>query len=224
MLITIIRTLLVYVFVIFAVRTMGKRQISDLQPTELVITLIISDIASIPLENTEQPLLSGVIPILILIACEISASFFMLKNSKFRKLICGSPVVVIDDGKILQDAMKKLRLSTEDLCVQLRQQNIFSLEEIQYCIVETNGNISVLQKPENRTPTAEDMNINIQDTGIETVVISDGEYLKKSMELCCVSKNKIEKILKDNNTSKEEVFIMTYNKIGDYNIIRIDNN
>ena len=90
--------------------------------------------------------------------------------------------------------------------------------------VETNGNISVLQKPENRTPTAEDMNINIQDTGIETVVISDGEYLKKSMELCCVSKKKIEKILKDNNTSKEEVFIMTYNKIGDYNIIRTDNN
>ena len=222
MLITIIRTLLVYIFVIFAVRIMGKRQISDLQPTELVITLIISDIAAIPLENIEQPLLSGIIPILILIACEISASIFMLKNSKFRTLICGNPVVVIDDGKILQGAMKKLRLSTEDLCIQLRQQNIFSLDEIQYCIVETNGNISVLQKPENRTPTAKDMNINIQDTGIEAVVISDGEYLNKSLKLCGVSEKKIDIILKENNTSKEDVFIMTYNKIGEYNIIRVD--
>lgn len=222
MIITIIRTLLIYVFIIFAVRTMGKRQISDLQPTELVITLIISDIASIPLENIEQPLLSGVIPIIILIACEILASFFMLKNSKFRKVICGNPVIVIEDGKILQKAMKKLRLSTEDLCIQLRQQNIFSIEDVQYCIVETSGNVSVLLKPEKRTPSAEDMNININDTGLETVVISDGEYLNHSMEICGFSKKKIDTILKENNTSAEDVFIMTANKYGDYNIIRVD--
>lgn len=222
MIITIIRTLLIYVFIIFAVRTMGKRQISDLQPTELVITLIISDIASIPLENIEQPLLSGVIPIIILIACEILASFFMLKNSKFRKVICGSPVIVIEDGKILQKAMKKLRLSTEDLCIQLRQQNIFSIEDVQYCIVETSGNVSVLLKPEKRTPSAEDMNIIINDTGLETVVISDGEYLNHSMEICGFSKKKIDTILKENNTSAEDVFIMTANKYGDYNIIRVD--
>ncbi len=224
MLITIIRTLIVYVFVIFAVRIMGKRQICDLQPTELVITLIISEIASIPLENTEQPLLSGVIPIIFLIVCEILASFFMLKNSKFRKFLCGNPVIVIENGKILQNAMKKLRLSTEDLCIQLRQQNIFALEDVQYCIVETNGTISVLQKPEKRTPCAEDLNIQIKDTGIETVVISDGEYLDNSIKICETSKQKIDQILKENNMSLDNVFIMTYNKNGDYNIIRIDNN
>lgn len=222
MLIAIIRTLLLYVFVIFAVRIMGKRQISDLTPTELVITLIISDIAAIPMENTSQPLLSGIIPVAILIACEIVASMIMLKSSKFRKLVCGSPVMVIEDGKILQEAMRKLRMTTEDLCIQLRQQDVFSLEDVQYCIVETNGKISVLQKPEKRTPNAEELGVNIEDSGIEAVVISDGVYLDNSIELCGFTKDKIDEILVENGVSLDEVFIMTGNRTGEYNIIRID--
>ncbi len=222
MLIAIIRTLLLYVFVIFAVRIMGKRQISDLQPTELVITLIISDIAAIPMQNTSQPLISGILPVLILIGCEIVASMIMMKNSRFRKLICGSPVMVIHEGKILQDAMKKLRMSTEDLCIQLRQENIFSLEDVQYCIVETNGKISVLEKPEKRNPTAEDFGIYIPDTGIDAVVVNDGEFVDNSMKLCGFTKEKINNILSENNIPIEDVFIMTGNKTGSYNIIRID--
>lgn len=104
---------------------MGKRQISDMQPSELVVTLIVSDIAAIPMSNTSQPLLSGIIPVLVLIACEIIASIIMLKNRKFRGLICGSPITVIEDGKLMQNEMKRLRMSTEDLCIQLRQQDIF---------------------------------------------------------------------------------------------------
>ena len=105
MLISIIRTILLYVFIILAVRLMGKRQISDLQPSELVITLVISDIAAIPMQNTSQPLLSGIVPVLVLVALEIAASIFMMKNSTFRKLICGSPIVVIRDGELLQNQM-----------------------------------------------------------------------------------------------------------------------
>lgn len=209
-------------FVIFAVRVMGKRQISDLQPTELVITLIISDIASIPMENSSQPLLSGVVPVLILVACEIFASLIMMKNSKFRKIICGSPVMVIEDGKILQDAMRKLRMTTEDLCIQLRQENVFSLEDVEYCIVETNGKISVLQKPEKRTPNAQELGVTIEDTGIDAVVISDGVYLDNSMKLCGFTRKRIDNILTENNVKLDEVFIMTGNKTGQYNIIRMD--
>lgn len=222
MIISIIRTLILYVFVIFAVRVMGKRQISDLQPTELVITLIISDIASIPMENSSQPLLSGVVPVLILVACEIFASLIMMKNSKFRKIICGSPVMVIEDGKILQEAMRKLRMTTEDLCIQLRQENVFSLEDVEYCIVETNGKISVLQKPEKRTPNAQELGVTIEDTGIDAVVISDGVYLDNSMKLCGFTRKKIDNILTENNVRLDEVFIMTGNKTGQYNIIRMD--
>lgn len=209
-------------FVIFAVRVMGKRQISDLQPTELVITLIISDIAAIPMENSSQPLLSGVVPVLILVACEIFASLIMMKNSKFRKIICGSPVMVIEDGKILQDAMRKLRMTTEDLCIQLRQENVFSLEDVEYCIVETNGKISVLQKPEKRTPNAQELGVTIEDTGIDAVVISDGVYLDNSMKLCGFTRKRIDNILTENNVKLDEVFIMTGNKTGQYNIIRMD--
>ncbi|MGN1467987.1 MAG: DUF421 domain-containing protein [Ruminococcus sp.] len=222
MIISIIRTLILYVFVIFAVRVMGKRQISDLQPTELVITLIISDIAAIPMENSSQPLLSGVVPVLILVACEIFASLIMMKNSKFRKIICGSPVMVIEDGKILQDAMRKLRMTTEDLCIQLRQEDVFSLEDVEYCIVETNGKISVLQKPEKRTPNAQELGVTIEDTGIDAVVISDGVYLDNSMKLCGFTRKKIDNILTENNVRLDEVFIMTGNKTGQYNIIRMD--
>ena len=124
MLISIIRTILLYAFVILAVRLMGKRQMSDMQPSELVITMIVSDIASIPMQNTSQPLLSGVIPVAILVALEITASIIMMKWSGFRSLVCGKPVIVIKDGRILQSAMKKLRLTTEDLSVRLSARKI----------------------------------------------------------------------------------------------------
>ena len=114
--ISIIRTILLYAFVILAVRLMGKRQMSDMQPSELVITMIVSDIASIPMQNTSQPLLSGVIPVAILVALEITASIIMMKWSGFRSLVCGKPVIVIKDGRILQSAMKKLRLTRRFEC------------------------------------------------------------------------------------------------------------
>ncbi len=218
--ITIIRTLILYIFVAFAVRLMGKRQLSELQPSELVVTLLIADLASIPMENNDKPILSGIIPTLILISCEILISVVMMKNSFFRKLICGSPVMVIEDGKILRDKMSSLRITTEDLCVQLRQQGIFSIEDVEYCIVETNGKLSVLQKPEKRTPSAEDFNIEISDEGLEVVVINDGEYLKSSMEINNTSVKEIENIIKREKVKLKDIFIMTYNKKGDYNIIR----
>lgn len=219
MLISIIRTVIIYAFVILAIRLMGKRQISDLQPSELVVTLMVSEIATLPLEKTSQPLTSGLVPVLILISCEILVSVFMMKNSKFRNLVCGSPVTVIEDGKILQKEMKRLRMTTEDLCVQLRQQNVFSLDDVQYCIVETNGKISVLEKPDKRTVTLEDMNIKGNDNKIETVVINDGELLAHSLQLCGSNKKKVYTILKKEKESIENIFIMTLDGNGKYKII-----
>ncbi|MCH5303671.1 MAG: DUF421 domain-containing protein [Ruminococcus sp.] len=222
MLITIIRTVILYIFVVIAVRLMGKRQLSDLQPSELVVTLLIADIASIPMENTDTPMLSGIIPTLILVACEITVSVIMMKNSRFRNAVCGVPVVVIENGEILRKQMRKLRMTTEDLCIQLRQQGVFSIGDVDYCIVETNGRLSVLVKPEKQNPTAEDMNIEIADTGIDAVVINDGEYHEASMRLSNTNKKELNNILKKNNTKLKDVFIMTYNKNGEYNIIKKD--
>ena len=219
MLISIFRTLILYFFIMLAIRLMGKRQISDMQPSELVVTMVISDIASLPMQNTSQPLLSGIIPVLILVSLEIATSVVMMKSRKFRKLICGSAVVIIKDGKLLQSEMKRLRLTTEDLFAQLRQQDIFSIEDVQYCIVETNGTVSVLEKPEKRNPTLEQLGIKGEDNGIEAVVISDGELVDNALTLCGHNKTVIDNILKENNKSIPDIFIMTLDGLGNYKLI-----
>ena len=147
MVITVLRTVLLYIVIIFAVRIMGKRQISDLQTSGLVVTLLISDIASIPMQNTDQTMLSGIIPIFVLLVCEIFVSLFMMKSNKFRKIICGKPVIVINNGEIDQKAMTDLRMSTEDLFEELRQKDVFDIQEVSFAIIETNGKMSILKKP-----------------------------------------------------------------------------
>ena len=219
MIISIIRTILLYCFIIFAIRLMGKRQISDMQPSELVVTLVISDIASLPMQNTSQPLLSGIIPVIVLVALEILTSVFMMKSKRFRRVICGSPVVVISDGKLLQKEMRRLRLTTDDLFALLRQQNIFSPEDVQYCIVETNGTVSVLEKPEKRKPTAEDFKISIPDSKLEAMVISDGILIETALPLCSQSKDSVENVLKKEKLRQSDVLIMTLDGLGNYNII-----
>ena len=219
MIISILRTVILYVFIILAIRLMGKRQISDMQPSELVVTLVVSDIASLPMQNTSQPLLSGVIPVLVLVSLEIAASALMMKSRLFRRLICGNPVVVIEDGKLLQKQLKRLRMSAEDLFAQLRQQDIFSIDEVQYCIVETNGSISVLEKPQNRVPTAQDLGVTIGDNKLEAVVVCDGELLDDGLKLCSGSRKQVDNILKKNNTELSEVFILTLDGNGKYNLI-----
>ena len=199
---------------------MGKRQLSEMQTTELVITLIIADIASIPMQNTAQPLLTGIVPILILISAEIIISLIMMKSSKVRNLICGKPELLINDGNLCQDTLRKLRFTTEDLSVQLRQLGIYNIGDVQFCIIEPNGKLSVQLKPEKRSPNCEQLSLAVQDSGIEAVIISDGELLKNSMRLCGVDKKWITDILKDEGLTKDDVMLMTANRLKEYSIIR----
>ena len=219
MIISVIRTILLYIVIILAIRIMGKRQIGELQTSELVVTLLISDIAAIPMQNTEQSLLSGIVPILILIVCEIIISFLMLKRAGFRRIICGKPIVIISDGKINQSEMHRLRMSTEDLSEELRQQGIFNIEDVGFAIVETNGKLSVLKKPEKDIPTAEELGIKTNDKCLEVVVISDGEISKYSLKICGLNRDWLFDILKKENTELNDVFLMIANGQGEYKII-----
>lgn len=220
MLIAIVRTLILYIFIITALRLMGKRQISDMQPSELVVTLVVSDIASLPMQNTSQPLLSGMIPVMVLVGLEILTSVLMMKSRTVRKLVCGNPVVVIEDGRLLQKQMKRLRMTNSDLMEQLRQQNVFSLNDVQYCIVETNGALSILEKPEKRVPNAEEAGVTIEDNKPEAVVVSDGKLLKEGLSLCQKDERKVINILTENHIPINSVFLMTMNGSGAYRIIR----
>ena len=224
MIISLIRTILLYVVIILAIKIMGKRQISDLQTSELVVTLMVSNIATIPMQNTAQPLLSGVIPILVLICCEVLVSIFMLKNSKFRKMICGKPVVIVDNGEIQQEELKNLRLSVEDLCQQLRQVDVFSIEDVAFAIIETNGKLSVLKKSEKQPPDASALKVTVPEAVIDTVVISDGEVSDFSLSLCGLTKGWVMDILKKKKLNVADVFIMTANKNKEYNIIEKEKN
>lgn len=220
MIISVIRTILLYIVIILAIRIMGKRQIGELQTSELVVTLLISDIAAIPMQDTEQSLLSGIVPILILIVCEIIISLLMLKRAGFRRIICGKPIVIISDGKINQSEMHRLRMSTEDLSEELRQQGVFNIEDVGFAIVETNGKLSVLKKPEKDVPTAEELGIKTDDKGLEAVVISDGEISKYSLKICGLSREWLFDTLKKENTDLNDVFLMIANKQGEYKIIK----
>lgn len=220
MIVSLIRTFLLYIVIIFAVRLMGKRQISELQTSELVVTLLISDIASIPMQNTGQPLVSGLVPIFTLVAIEIILSILMLKSGGFRKIICGSPVVVISDGKIQQNELRRLRMTIEDLFEDLRQNSIVALSDVAYAIVETNGKLSVIKKPGKDSVTPDMLQLIVPDTGIETVVVSDGVISEASAKLCKKSAAWVEGAVKSKNLTLDQVFLMTANTAGDFQIIK----
>jgi len=220
MVITVLRTVLLYIVIIFAVRIMGKRQISELQTSELVVTLLISDIASIPMQNTDQTMLSGIIPIFVLLVCEIFVSLFMMKSNKFRKIICGKPVIVINNGEIDQKAMTDLRMSTEDLFEELRQKDVFDIQEVSFAIIETNGKMSILKKPSCDTVKAGQLGVQTRDSGMQAVIVSDGEIADSSMQFCSLTKKWLRKTLINEKVRLSDIFIMTADRGRKYNIIK----
>jgi len=176
MLISFIRTIISYTLVVIAVRIMGKRQVGQLEPTELVVTLMISDLASIPMGHVSIPLLHGVIPILTLIIAEATLSFIDLKSRKFRKLMSGTPVVLIKGGKVYENELNKLRLNFDDLMEMLRMQGNTDICEIEYAILETSGNLSVILK---NKPSI------VKETykGLPFMFVCDGDVSTKALSL-----------------------------------------
>ena len=219
MILSFLRAVLLYIVILSAVRLMGKRQISELQTSELVVTLLISDLAAVPMQNTGQPLVSGLIPIAVLVMCEIAASVFMLKSGKFRRLVCGKPVVLINNGKVDQKEMARLRLSVEDLFEELREKDVFSIGDVAWAIMETNGKLSVVKKPEKDAPTNQLLGLSPGDTGLEVVVVSDGEFSDISLSLCGKDRQWVQGILQSRRLSPKEVFLMTADQQGNYTVI-----
>ncbi len=219
MLISVIRAVILYTAIIGAIRLMGKRQISELQTSELVVTLLISDIAAIPMQDSGQPLVSGFLPIAILVMCELLISGLMMKSGRFRRIVCGRPVIVVNDGKVDQKQLRRLRMTVEDLFVQLREKSVVQLEEVAYAIVETNGTMSVIKKPDQDVPTANMLGLAVPDTGMETVVISDGEISDMALSLCGHTREWLQGVLEGEGKTTDSVFIMTANTKGGYRII-----
>lgn len=212
--IILIRGVILYFLVIFAVRLMGKRQLGELQPSELVITILVSNIATLPLEDTDIPVLVGVTPILSLVCFEVITSWIILKFQPLRKIISGSPKIVISNGKVDRKVLRELRFSVDDLMTALRGRDIFDLAEVQFAIVETTGSISVMKKPAADVPNRNDLDITAENIDPPIVIVSDGTLHETALKSLGFDKKFAESTAKKAGVKLDEIFIMTADSSG----------
>lgn len=181
MLITFIRAIVLYILVLVVMRLMGKREIGQLQPFELAIAIMIADLASIPMTNTGTPIFKGIIPILGLLLMHLIISVINLKSIKLRELICGKPSILIYRGKIDEKMLKKERFTINELQERLRGNNIVNIGDVEYAILETNGEITIIQKPNKRNLIPEDLGIEPEYEGIPYDLVIDGVVMKDNL-------------------------------------------
>jgi uncharacterized membrane protein YcaP (DUF421 family) len=222
MLVIAIRTLIIYLLIVLAVRLMGKRQIGQLRPTELVVALIISDIAAVPMQDNGIPLVYGIFPIFLLVALELILSALMLKFPFMERLVSGNPVVIIQNGKLNKDALKKLRLTVDDLLEAMRMQDCFQIQDVECAVAETNGHISLFLRPEARTVTCKDLNLSSADTGMPVLVVSDGEFSPFGLSAAGENEQSIKNLLLSQKISLQSVFLMTMTPKGMFFILSRD--
>ena len=214
MAVTLLRATVLYAIIIFLIRLMGKRQIGELQPSELVITILLSEIASIPMQDNNIPILHSVVALFALVAYEILSSAVGLKSNKLRTILQGHPVIVIRDGKIDMKALRKLRMTINDLLSALRQKDVFEISQVSYAIFETNGKISVLLKPPYKNSTAADLGLSPQDSGMPFVVICDGKIIDDTVAESGIEPSRIKKLIISSKIPLEDIQIMAVNADG----------
>ena len=219
MLRVLVRVLIIYVVVILSVRLMGKRQVGEMQPTELVITILLSEIATMPVGDTAKSMIPYISGVFLLAALEIINSFAAICSSRYRVFIEGRPVIVIRDGVVDQKQLKRLRVTVEDLSAALRDRGFFDISKISYAVMETNGKISALPKPEEAPLTPGDIKLPKKDSGMPVTVIYDGRVILKNFGECAMTEKKLETLLKKHKLSKEQILLMTVDMQGKENII-----
>ena len=207
MLIIIIRTVVLYSVIILMMRLMGKKQLGELQPSELVTTILISNIATLSIEDPTVPMLIGIVPVFTIVCIDVFMSMIMLKSPKFRRMVTGTPRIIISGGRIDREELERLRYTIDDVLEAMREQQIFDINEVRYAIVETTGKINFYKKTdgENDPPT---------------VIIKDGMTEESGMSFAGISERDVKQILGENAVGKENVFLLTVSKNGDYNLIK----
>ena len=216
----IIRAFIIYIFVIIAVRIMGKRQVGELKPHELVITFLISSTATIPLQDNNMPLLNCIMPILLFVSLEIIVAVFSVKSIKFRNLIQGRPTVIIDKGKIDEKKLRQLRFTIDDLCDALRQQGFWDISEVQNAVIETNGSISAENWEKYKPLTADNVKISVNDKGLHTAVVIDGKPVEEYFKDKKIKLSEIELLLNINSKDADKLLLMTVDDNGEIYTVR----
>ena len=214
MLITFFRSIVLYIIVLIVMRLMGKREISQMQPFELAISIMIADLASIPMTEVGIPIFNGIIPILGLLVMHLIISIVNIKSINMRKVICGKPTILIYRGKIDEKALKKERFTINELEERLRGNNIYNLGDVEYAILETSGQVTVIQKPEKRNTIPEDFNIIPDYEGIPYDLVVDGKIMEKNLQAIGKNYQWLKKQVEKFNMKPEEALIVTYDAKG----------
>ena len=209
MLITFVRAIFLYIIVLIVMRLMGKREIGQLQPFELAISIMIADLASIPMTESGVPISNGIIPILGLLVMHLLISLINLKSLKAREIICGKPRILIYRGKIDEKALKKERFTINELQERLRKSNVMYLGDVEYAILETSGDLSVIQKPEKRNTIPEDFNITPEYEGISYDLVIDGKVMVDNLKKIGKDYRWLKKQVEKFNIEPEEALVVT---------------
>ena len=202
MLLSYLRTGFLYLLLLLTVRLMGKRQVGQMEPSEFVVTMLVANLAAIPMQDGGIPLYSGVVPILL-------RSFFSLRSIRFRRLLCGKPVILIENGRILRENLKKTRVTLDELSGHLREKEVLDPRAVQYAILETNGNLSVFPYPKEKPASARDAGVQVRQQYLPITVVSDGYLLQDNLTLAGKDVRWLQRVLREHNASVSDTWLLT---------------
>ena len=209
MILSYFRTIILYLILIAVIRLMGKRQIGQMEASEFVVTMLVANLASIPMQDGGIPLFSGIVPIVTVLGVELVLSTLSLRSIRLRKLLCGKPVILIENGTILQDNLRRTRVTLDELTGHLREKDVLDLRSVQYAILETNGNLSVFPYPKDRPASAKEAGIQARKQYLPLTIISDGRLLKDNLRLAKKDTDWVQRVLRQNNASLEDTWLLT---------------
>lgn len=213
MLLSYVRTILLYLILVGVIRMMGKRQIGEMEASEFVVTMLVANLAAIPMQDGGIPLFSGLVPILTVLGAELVLSWGIMKSVVLRKLLCGKPVILIENGHILQSALQRTRVSFDELAGHLREKDVLDPRSVQYAILETNGTLSVFPYPKESPAPASAAGIAVPDQTMPVYLIQDGKVLWENLRLIGQDADWLTQTLGSHNARVENTFLLS--KAGD---------
>ena len=204
-----LRTALLYFLLIAGVRLMGKRQVGQMEPSEFVVTMLVANLASIPMQDEGIPLFSGIVPILTVLGAELVLSTVSMSSIFLRRILCGKPVILIENGRILQSNLRRTRITADELTGHLRLKEVLDLKTVQYASLETNGDLSVFLYPAQRPATAKEAGIQAAKQHLPVTIIDDGHLLRKNLPLAKKDENWVQRVLQSHNATVGDTFLLT---------------
>ena len=214
MILSYIRPIVLYLVLIVVIRLLGKRQLGQMEPSEIVVTMLVADLASIPMQDGAIPLLSGLIPILTVLGLELLLSSLSLRSIRFRKLLCGKPVILIENGKILQDNLRRTHVTMDELSSHLRLKDVLDIQTVQYAILETNGDLSVFPFPTEKPASAREAKVRTKPQYLPVTILSDGRLLHENLKKAKKDGAWLRRVLQERSATVEGTWLLTVDDGG----------